>query len=128
MPPDCLMSYSGHSLVESYSSEKMQWIYSTAPADWATGHSLVGSYPSTKMQLVYSIVPADCWIKKIFSDKSLFFYIITTIEHVFLSVMNKNLHAALVKRYLHQQMWPTFFPVAMMISLSQESVIQMIHL
>ena len=34
-PSDCLMSYSGHALGESYSSVEMQLGYSTAPADWA---------------------------------------------------------------------------------------------
>ena len=34
-PSDCLMSYPGHSLRESYSSEEMQLMYSTAPANWA---------------------------------------------------------------------------------------------
>ena len=33
---DCLMSSTGHSLRESYPSEEMQLVYSTAPADWAT--------------------------------------------------------------------------------------------
>ena len=32
---DCLMSYSGHSLEESYLSTVMQSVYSTAPDDWA---------------------------------------------------------------------------------------------
>ena len=32
---DCLMSYPGHSLKESYSSADMQSVYSVAPADWA---------------------------------------------------------------------------------------------
>ena len=32
---DCLVSYSRHSLEESYSSAKMQSVYSTAPVDWA---------------------------------------------------------------------------------------------
>ena len=34
-PSDCLLSYSGHSLEESYPSAEMQSVYSTAPADWA---------------------------------------------------------------------------------------------
>ena len=33
-PLDCLVSYPGHSLGESYSSAEMQSVYSTAPADW----------------------------------------------------------------------------------------------
>ena len=35
---DCLVSYAGHSLGsgESYHSEVMQSVYSTAPADWVT--------------------------------------------------------------------------------------------
>ena len=36
-PSDCLVSYPGHSLGESYPSAEMQSVYSTAPADWATG-------------------------------------------------------------------------------------------
>ena len=32
---DCLVSYTGHSLGESYPSAKMQFVYSTAPASWA---------------------------------------------------------------------------------------------
>ena len=34
-PSDCLVSYSEHSLGESYSSVEMQWVYFVAPADWA---------------------------------------------------------------------------------------------
>ena len=36
-PSDCLMPYSGDSLVvgESYLSAELQPVYSTAPADWA---------------------------------------------------------------------------------------------
>ena len=30
---DCLVSYPGHSLEESYSSAEMQWVYTTTPAD-----------------------------------------------------------------------------------------------
>ena len=47
------MSYSGHSLGESYSSADMQSVYFTAPADWATGQSLGESYPSAEMLSVY---------------------------------------------------------------------------
>ena len=32
---DCLMSYPGHSLGESYSSAEKQSVYSAGPADWA---------------------------------------------------------------------------------------------
>ena len=32
-PSDCLVSYLGHSLEESYFSAEMQSVYSTAPAD-----------------------------------------------------------------------------------------------
>ena len=35
-PSDCLVSYPGHSLRESYSSAKKQSVYSTAPAYWAS--------------------------------------------------------------------------------------------
>ena len=34
-PSDCLVSYPGHSLGESYPSAEEQSVYSTAPADWA---------------------------------------------------------------------------------------------
>ena len=34
-PSDCLMSYLGHLLGESYPSAEMQLVYSTAPANWA---------------------------------------------------------------------------------------------
>ena len=35
-PSDCLVSYTGHSLVEGYyPSAEMQSVYSTAPANWA---------------------------------------------------------------------------------------------
>ena len=34
-PSDCLMSYPGHSLEESYPFEKKQSVYSMAQADWA---------------------------------------------------------------------------------------------
>ena len=36
-PSDCLRSYLGHSLGESYPSAEVQSVYSTAPADWAIG-------------------------------------------------------------------------------------------
>ena len=35
-PSDCLVSYPGHPLRESYTSVEIQSGYSTAPADWAT--------------------------------------------------------------------------------------------
>ena len=60
---DCLMSYPGHLLWESYLSAEMQSVYSTASGDWATGHSLGESYLSAEMQSVYSTVPADCATK-----------------------------------------------------------------
>ena len=34
-PSDCLMSYPGHSMGESYPSAEMQSVYFTAPAKWA---------------------------------------------------------------------------------------------
>ena len=37
-PSDCLVSYPGHFLGESYPSAEMQSMYTTAPADWATKH------------------------------------------------------------------------------------------
>ena len=33
--PDCLVSYTGHSLQGFYPSAEMQSVYSTTPADWA---------------------------------------------------------------------------------------------
>ena len=33
-PSDCLVSYPGHSLEESYPSAEMQSVYSIAPVDW----------------------------------------------------------------------------------------------
>ena len=33
---DCLVSYTGHSLEESYVSVEMQSVYSTAPTNWTT--------------------------------------------------------------------------------------------
>ena len=38
---DFLVSYSGHSLGESYSSAEKQSVYSTAPADWAIVFSVI---------------------------------------------------------------------------------------
>ena len=35
-PSDCFVSYSGHSLGESYSSAEMQSVYSAALANWAS--------------------------------------------------------------------------------------------
>ena len=35
-PSDCLVSYPGHSLEESYSFAEMQSVYSVAPVDWVT--------------------------------------------------------------------------------------------
>ena len=35
LPSDCLVSYPGHSLGESYPSAEMQSVYCTAPTDWA---------------------------------------------------------------------------------------------
>ena len=34
-PPNNLVSYTGHSLAESYPSTEMQSVYSVAPGDWA---------------------------------------------------------------------------------------------
>ena len=34
-PSDCLVSYPGHSLQESYPSAKMRLVYSAAQANWA---------------------------------------------------------------------------------------------
>ena len=34
-PSDCLVSYLGHSLEESYPSAEMETVYSTVPANWA---------------------------------------------------------------------------------------------
>ena len=38
---DCLVSYSGHSLGESYPCAEKQSVYSTAPADWAKRYNHV---------------------------------------------------------------------------------------
>ena len=38
-PSDCLVSYLGHSLEESYPSAEKHSVYSTAPVDWATRNS-----------------------------------------------------------------------------------------
>ena len=38
---DCLMSYLGHSLGESYSSAEMQSVYPTALVDWAKVFHLI---------------------------------------------------------------------------------------
>ena len=35
-PSDCLVSYTGHALGESYPEADIQLMYSTAPANWAT--------------------------------------------------------------------------------------------
>ena len=35
LPSDCLVSYLGHSLQNSYPSLEMQSVYSAAPANWA---------------------------------------------------------------------------------------------
>ena len=39
-PTDCLVSCTGHSLGESYSSAEMQSVYSMAPADWAISYQV----------------------------------------------------------------------------------------
>ena len=46
---DCLVSYQGHLLGESYTSAKMQLVYSAAPANYATVHLLRESYPCAEM-------------------------------------------------------------------------------
>ena len=56
-PSDCLVSYPGHSLGESYSSVKMQSVYSIQSQP--TRPSLGESYPSTKMHSAYSTATAD---------------------------------------------------------------------
>ena len=43
-PSDCLMSYPGHSLGESYPSAEMQSLYSATPADWAYMYPEKGDY------------------------------------------------------------------------------------
>ena len=35
LEPDCLVSYPGHLLGESYPSVEIQFVYSTATVDWA---------------------------------------------------------------------------------------------
>ena len=56
-PSDCLMSYHGHSLGESYLSAEKLSVYSTAPADWATRHSLVGVLPSSEITIGIFYLP-----------------------------------------------------------------------
>ena len=40
-PSNCLVSYPGHSLGESYPSAEKQSMYSTAPTDWAMTHAIL---------------------------------------------------------------------------------------
>ena len=55
---DCLVSYLGHSLGETYPFAEVQSVYSSTPDYWVLEHG-GESYTSTKMQLVYSTAPAD---------------------------------------------------------------------
>ena len=58
-PSNCLVSYPGHLLGESYPFAEMQSVHSTAPADWRW------SYTSAEMQWVYStetpLKPTGLW-------------------------------------------------------------------
>ena len=58
-PSDCLLSYAGHSLGESYLSVEMHLVYSAASADWAKGYTLWESCPSVEIQSVYSAAPGE---------------------------------------------------------------------
>ena len=49
---DCLVSYQGHSLQESYPSAEVQSVYSTALADWA--NIVTGRELKRKRSLFYS--------------------------------------------------------------------------
>ena len=54
-PSDCLVSYLGHSLEETYPSTEIQSVYAAALADW---DSSGGQYPSAEV-LSYFIVSTD---------------------------------------------------------------------
>ena len=54
---DCLVSYSKHSLEESYSSVEMQSVYVTAPADWAITY-LKTNYISPPLSVSYNLLIA----------------------------------------------------------------------
>ena len=45
--------------VVSYPSTEIPFVYSTAPANWATGHSLMRFYPFAEMQSIYSAAPTN---------------------------------------------------------------------
>ena len=55
-PSDCLVSYPGHLLQESYSSAELQLVYSTAPANWVTRRLVGGVLPLCRdaVSLFYS--------------------------------------------------------------------------
>ena len=55
-PSNCLVSYTRHSLGESYLPAEKQSEYSTTTSDRSTGHSLGESYPSAEMRSLYSTV------------------------------------------------------------------------
>ena len=72
-PSDCLVSYPGYLLEESYLSAEMQLVYSAAQSDMAEmvfmsypGHSFIwgGVTPSVEIQSVCSAAPAD-WASKL---------------------------------------------------------------
>ena len=50
-PSDCLVSYPGHPLEESYPSAEKQLVYSTAQADWAT------------LGKVWTLLSPQLWVK-----------------------------------------------------------------
>ena len=60
-PSDCLVSYPGHRLAESYPSAETQSVYSAAPPDWATGYSLGESYPSAERESRCILQPLADW-------------------------------------------------------------------
>ena len=55
-PPDCLVSYPGHSLWESYSSAEGQSVYSTTPTDWAMSLSFILTSLSFILFLVFFLI------------------------------------------------------------------------
>ena len=79
---DCLMSYPGHSLEESYPTAEMQLVYSTAPADWARegfvrlfglmAHQLLivmkcqALFEDTQIYMIFKGIV--CWCKFIFKQ------------------------------------------------------------
>ena len=107
-PSDCLVSYQGHSLGESYPSAEVQSVYSTAPANWTTGHSLGESYPSAEVQSVYSTAPAD-WVR-IKSNKKYLKLTKRIIPHLYLSLyLSISLSVHIWCTYFSRSLMSSFF-------------------